>query len=193
MKKTFLFLFIALQIGVSAQNWDIDLLKQINPNTVTSYDPFMKTISNSVLPLEVGIPTVMLVSGLLSKDKAYQNRALYMFGGLALNEIITFTSKEIFKRDRPYVAYPGDIFNRSISSDFSFPSGHTSNAFALATMVSLDQKKWYVTVPAFVWAGTVAYSRMYLGAHYPTDVIGGLVIGVGVGFLQDYIVHKYFN
>jgi membrane-associated phospholipid phosphatase len=193
MKKLFLLLLIALQISVSAQNWDIDLLKQINPNTVTSFDPFMKTMSNSVLPLEVGIPTLMLVSGLLSKDKAYQNRALYMFGGLALNEVITFTSKEIFKRDRPYITYPGDIFNRSISSDLSFPSGHTSNAFALATMISLDQKKWYVTVPAFVWAGTVAYSRMYLGAHYPTDVIGGLVIGVGVGFLQDYIVHKYFN
>ncbi len=192
MKKIIFIFVIAFKIGVSAQNWDIDLLKSINPDEVTSADPFMKTMSNSVLPIELGIPTTMLISGLISKDKGLQNRALYMVGGLALNEVITFTSKSIFRRARPYVTYPDDIFNRSISKDFSFPSGHTSNAFATATLISLDQKKWYVTVPAFLWAGSVAYSRMYLGAHYPTDVIGGLVIGVGVGFLQDYLVRKYF-
>jgi membrane-associated phospholipid phosphatase len=52
----------------------------------------------------------------------------------------------------------------------SFPSQHTSFAFATATALSLQYRKWWVVVPAYTWAAMVGYSRLYLGQHYPSDV-----------------------
>ena len=63
------------------------------------------------------------------------------------------------------------------------PSGHTSSVFATATSLSMAYPKWYVVVPSFVWAGSVGYSRMHLGVHYPSDVIIGALVGSGSAIL----------
>src|SRR5690606_16926546 len=96
-------------------------------------------------------------------------------------------------RPRPFVKYPIDIIKRDHAGKYSFPSGHTSSAFATATILSLSYKKWYVTGPSFLYAGLVGYSRMRLGVHYPTDVLGGLIIGVGAGLLTWKLDQVFFN
>jgi membrane-associated phospholipid phosphatase len=65
----------------------------------------------------------------------------------------------------------------------SFPSGHTSDAFATATSLSIAFPKWYVIAPSFLWACSVGYSRMDLGVHYPSDVMAGAIIGAGSAYL----------
>ena len=61
--------------------------------------------------------------------------------------------------------------------DFSFPSGHTSASFAAATALYLAKER-KLFIPTLVLACLIAFSRMYLYVHYPTDIIGGLLIGI---------------
>ena len=64
-------------------------------------------------------------------------------------------------------------------SGWSFPSGHTLSSFAAATVLASRGRRW--AVPAFVLAGCIAFSRIYLCVHYPTDVLTGMVLGAGIG------------
>ena len=75
------------------------------------------------------------------------------------------------------------IFPNKIELDYAFPSGHTSSAFATATSLALATKKWYVAVPVFAWSAGVGYSRIYVGQHYPSDVIMGALVGTGSAFI----------
>ena len=71
--------------------------------------------------------------------------------------------------------------------DYGFVSSHASNSFAVATFISLFFKKRWLTISMFCWAAIISYSRMYLGVHYPLDVIGGAVLGTGVGIVVFYV------
>ena len=53
--------------------------------------------------------------------------------------------------------------------------------------------KWYVAIPAYLWAGTVAYSRMYLGQHYPSDVLAAAVIGAASSYVTRWLTKKIFK
>jgi membrane-associated phospholipid phosphatase len=76
----------------------------------------------------------------------------------------------------------GRGFDRGVVEEsFSMPSGHTTFAFALATSWSLSAGRWYVTAPALTWASGVALSRVWLGVHYPSDILVGVLLGGGVG------------
>jgi len=87
--------------------------------------------------------------------------------------------KNLVKRDRPCEVLAN--VNRRItpSDQFSFPSGHTAAAFAIATLVSIQFP--ILVAPMITWALLVGFSRIYLGVHYPTDILAGIVIGVTSG------------
>lgn len=67
------------------------------------------------------------------------------------------------------------------------PSAHTAAAFSLATSLSIRYPKWYVIAPTAIWAGSVAFSRMNMGVHYPSDVITGALVGSGCAVLNIYV------
>ncbi len=182
---------VAFPLNASiAQNWDIDLLEQINLDRNKSLDPTFKFITNSVSPLSVGTPIAVFGLGLIQKDSSLKSKGIFMVEALCVNAFTTTALKLAFKRDRPFVTYPY-LDKQADAGSYSFPSGHTSSAFAFATSVSLAFPKWYVIAPAFVYASAAGYSRMHLGVHYPSDVLAGAIVGTGSALLSNYVQQKF--
>lgn len=184
MSRLLLLLLFVCSFSVSfSQNLDIEILENINGNRNTQLDSFMKGVSNSVAPIVVGTPIIIYGIGLIQKDSLLKRKAVFIGESLAVSAFISLALKNSIKRDRPYESYP-QIDNVTVESSYSFPSAHTSLAFATATSLSMSCPKWYVIAPSFLWASTVGYSRMHLGVHYPSDVLAGALIGSGSAFLS---------
>ncbi len=196
---TVLFL-LGLKNNISAQNTDIDLLRNINLHRNTALDASMKFISNTEAYIGVGIPVAVVVASYIKKDKVLFQKGINMSLALVASSAATYILKRVINRERPAYTYP-DIQASETQKYHSFPSGHTSNAFCTATSLSLNFKKWYYVVPAFAWAGAVGYSRMHLGVHYPSDVLAGALLGAGSAYatykvnkiLKRYFEQKYSN
>jgi membrane-associated phospholipid phosphatase len=177
---------------VQAQNFDINLLQKINSSNPRSQTYWIST-SNSAY---YAAPTLVmgdLVYGLMYKDKVAMKRGFESALCVGISIAISTGLKDMVNRPRPYQSYPDKIHPYSYTDGKSFPSGHTTLAFATATSLALEYKKWYITVPAFAWAASVGYSRMTLGKHYPTDVAAGAVIGIGSGYLSHWLTKKIFK
>jgi undecaprenyl-diphosphatase len=153
---------------------ELNTLRRINPNNPNN--AVWINLSNTSKYISVGVPVGYFVAGLIHDDKALKQKAAYTAASILLNTASTTLLKNVVKRERPYNTYTG-IFPDKIESDYAFPSGHTSSAFATATSLAIATKKWYVAVPAFAWSASVGYSRIYLGQHYPSDVIMGAIVG----------------
>jgi len=79
--------------------------------------------------------------------------------------------------------------------DYGFVSNHAANSFAAAAFVSMFFARRWITIAMFSWAALVSYSRIYLGVHYPFDVLGGAILGYLIGvmmfYLEQLIQQKY--
>jgi membrane-associated phospholipid phosphatase len=178
---------------INAQNTDIDLLRKFNGPINSNPDAMMRGVSNSVLPLMIAVPTGLLIYNRYKTGSWTEKREPYVIGAVLITNIsLSYGLKKIVNRPRPFVAYPApDIYQKdSHVGPYSFPSGHTSSAFALATSVCLAYPEWYVIAPAAAWAISVGWSRMYLGVHFPTDVLVGALIGSGTAVLGYYLNRK---
>jgi membrane-associated phospholipid phosphatase len=195
MKKLVALLLFVIPIFLFSQNIDIDLLKAIhNPEPVPS-DGFFRFVSDANIYVITGTPVTMAIVGLASHDNEVLRNAAVMAAGTAVSYGIALGLKYTVKRDRPFVTYPEDFSDKTghdYSDSYSFPSGHSTTAFATATALTIEYPKWYVIVPSYAYAGTVAYSRMHLGVHYPSDVLAGALIGSGCAWLS-HIVNKKLN
>ncbi|MAC94370.1 MAG: phosphatase PAP2 family protein [Flavobacteriales bacterium] len=106
--------------------------------------------------------------------------------------------KNVFERLRPChnpdINEMVHIVNNKCGGQFGFVSSHATNTFAIATFLGLllkGAKKKTTLVLLLIWAAIVSYSRIYLGVHYPLDVLCGGILGVGIGYFV-YRLSKYF-
>jgi membrane-associated phospholipid phosphatase len=189
-----IFLIIILLVyffKLSAQNVDFKMFRTINVERNHSLDKPMLFITNSITPVLVATPIVMYAVGYWSKLPENNQKTIAVIGALGLAGASTFLLKNTFRRERPFNTYSG-IEKLTSGGSYSFPSGHTSSAFSLATSVSLCYPKWYVITPSFLYAGLVGYSRMHLGVHYPSDVLMGALLGAGSAYLSHYLTYKFY-
>ena len=183
MKKIIsIFFFIPLFTPLFSQNLDIDILKNINLNRNKNLDHTFKTITNTTAPLSIAAPVIITTLGLIEHDSTKTNKGLCIGASMFLATSISVVLKYAINRPRPFITYPA-LDKVSNAGSPSFPSGHTSDAFARATSLSLAYQKWYVIAPSYLWACSVGYSRMHLGVHYPSDVLAGAIIGSSSAYL----------
>lgn len=120
-----------------------------------------------------------------------ETRKVGLLSGISL--AVTFLinnliAKNFFHRTRPYEVY--ELLQPLIEKplDYSFPSGHTAAAFGTAVVLFLLLRDWR-GISAMILAVFMGFSRLYVGVHYPTDVLGGALLGTGVALLVIKIAH----
>lgn len=123
-------------------------------------------------------------------NKTYRKAGLTMLVALVIGVVVcNLGLKPMIGRLRPFLMDPSLQLLMSPPSGFSFPSGHTWSSFAIAVVAMMHRIKGrYIVLGA---AMLMAFSRLYLTVHYPTDVIGGIVIGFIIGYGSVKLVNPY--
>lgn len=168
-------------------NIDVKLFRYLNNSRNETLDKIIKVTDMSILPVSVITPITLFTVSRINKHTYDENSAVL----LALSEITASSSsyliKNIFKRNRPF----RELRNVNHSEDdeifldsYSFPSGHSSMAFSFATSLTLRYPdKPALIVGLYSYAILVSIGRIYLGNHYPSDVLGGMIMGSGSAVL----------
>lgn len=171
------------------QKLDDDIMIDIQQTRTPKQTAFFEFMSNTNKYGDIGVPAGLLVAGTITNDKGMRENAAFVASSTAISFGVMLLLKHIVKRPRPFIQNV-NIVPVYRAGSTSFPSGHTSTAFSTATALSMAYPKWYVIAPAFFWAGSTAYSRMYLGVHYPTDVAAGAAIGAGSALSMSFLKAK---
>ena len=118
--------------------------------------------------------------------KKYRTTGIIMLSSLAISSLIgNDIIKPLIGRERPYVYREGYQLLIPPPQGFSFPSGHTISSFTASTVIFLRHRK--IGTVALCIAALIAFSRLYLYVHFPSDVLGGLIMGVLIGILCSHM------
>ena len=173
------------------QGFDLPILQWIHQNLQCGFlDGIMPAITHLG---DAGILWIAVaIFLLLCKKWRYTglSMALALGMGLVLCNLIL---KPLVGRMRPF-DYQLQYFATYIPllieapADYSFPSGHTIASFEAATVLLLKNRKG--GIPAMILAALIAFSRLYLYVHYPTDVLASVVLGISIAYAATHIVDK---
>ena len=177
-----------------AEHFDLPILDWILTNLRSGF-------GDQIMPLittlgDAGIFWIALTALLLcfrKHRKAGIAMALSLVMGLILCNL---TLKPLIARIRPYeyqLEHFGTTIHLLVSAphDYSFPSGHTAASFEAATALFLYNRK--LGIPALILASLIAFSRLYLYVHYPTDVLFSVALGIGLAFLARNLTERVYR
>lgn len=172
-------------------NFDLKIFEWIQ--TINS-NAFLTPVLKIITTLGEGGIIFILMGLILLVTKKYRKIGFAMLVALVVMVVCNdFILKELFARPRPFnleydwwneiYKYP-EIVSRPDS--WSFPSGHTSSAFAAAVAVLWYNRK--IGIPTFIFAAIMGFSRIYVQVHYPSDVIAGAIVGIIYGMIGILVV-----
>lgn len=160
---------------------ELDFLDKIQMKRTPFLDIAMPVVSNSVA-LYPFINLALLANRKTRRDGLIMAASLVMSAAES-----NFILKKMFRRARPYMKRSHIKILDKMPTDFSFPSAHTSVAFAGASSVYYAGR-CKLSIPLYIQAVMIAFSRQYLYVHYPTDIAGGAVFGQLCGWMGMKIV-----
>jgi undecaprenyl-diphosphatase len=170
--------------------YDIAILNWLNSHTIPYSVPVLQFISYSTTFISISLVLIVLVTSIVKKSKPLLKQFYILAVVLILVAIFSQGLKALIFRERPFVTH-SFIEKLSDAGSSSFPSGHTLEAFAIAAALSLSFPRKKIVIPVYIWATLVAYSRMALGVHYPSDILAGIVIGTFIGWIVPWIFKRF--
>lgn len=157
-------------------------------------DPIMQVITSHFF----WIPAILffIICSILCFKKRFWVPIVFVAVAFALTDAgSTFTKKNI-KRPRPSrnieLVEKIHLVNNYKGGDYGFFSGHAANSLGLALLSLLFIRKKFYTIPILLWSFLVSYSRIYMGVHYPFDILCGFLYGTIIAFLFYNIATKLF-
>ena len=161
----------------------LHMLQELHRDWLSAVMIFFTTIG------EAGICWIVL-SVILALFKKTRKCGFTMMAAMAVTFLVgNVFLKNLIARPRPCAVDTSVSLLIPFPSEYSFPSGHTSNGFTAAATVFLYYRK--PGIAALIVAAVIAFSRMYLFVHYPTDILGGILLGVLDAILAVFLVRKW--
>ncbi|MBD5506695.1 MAG: phosphatase PAP2 family protein [Lachnospiraceae bacterium] len=151
--------------------------------------PIVKVITTLGNGGAIWILLTLLILMLPKTRKAGCMMMAALLGTLLINNILL---KNLVARTRPYEVIEGLTYLVRRPSEFSFPSGHAGSSFAAAGVMLRRLPKRY-GIPAFVLAVLIALSRLYVGVHYPSDVLFGVISGILISYAAEAVVERMWK
>jgi undecaprenyl-diphosphatase len=172
---------------------DKDLLLKINDINLPFFNDFFLIFSGQMVWSLVAAAIIYVLLKTQKKDFIF-----VLFGIVLVVALSDYVSSGIIKnlveRPRPCrspeLAGMVHIIDGYNLGGFSFPSSHAANSFAFAAFSTLLLKNRIYSITIIIWALATGFSRIYLGVHFPIDVLVGSIIGAGIGFAVYYLLKK---
>ena len=173
-------------------NFDKNLFLIVNQSGITSLDSLMLFITNKFSSIPIYLFLVFLIF------KYERKKAFLILTCILLLIVLTDQGsvklfKNTFERLRPcHVMDNIRLVKENCGGKFGFISSHAANTFGLALFLSKIFRKNIITITLIFWASIISFSRIYIGVHYPIDILGGFFWGLICAFFVIYI-YKILN
>ncbi len=183
-------LTFTITIYLFPRTWELDLIANLQKDRNGWIVHFFQFVSDSKSLITVGIPVVLLIIGFMKRTPPLREKAFMILFSLALAGLLSIGVKKIVREPRPYEV-DRRITQLSGGGGYGFPSGHTLEAVAATSMISLVWPELLIIWASAMWVMLIMASRIYLGVHDPGDVMGGFFLGLLSTFavvrIRDYV------
>ena len=181
-----------MEILYRIADWDKEVFLYINSKNVAWLDPIMLALSSFTSWI---IVCALIIGFMIYKGGKWRFSApVFMLLTIGLNSLFNNLIKLLIARPRPLHVEAWEGIIHAIEANettFSFFSAHSSNSFSMAVFSLLFFRNKVYSCAIIIWAALVAYSRIYVGKHYPVDVMVGIAFGIMMGFLCYKVFDKY--
>lgn len=165
--------------------WEFSLLYELQKLHNEWMDPFMIFITKLG---DGGLLWIVIGILLLCKKKTRRTGLQVLISMLVTLIVGNFVLKNIFARLRPCDLDTTIAMLIPRPNGYSFPSGHSMNSMTAAMTIFIRDRK--LGIPALFFAVMMGFSRLYHFVHFPTDVLGGFVVGIGIALLVNYVFQR---